>query len=328
MSGELKLTDVKGIGPSTASKLEDAGVKSVEQLAVMRPDELKAILGISTRVAKDIINDAKDKALTRIVAPRTFVEHMKHEQEVVQRIPSGSAELDKLLGGGWKTEGIHLLKGEYSSGKTQLCVQAAINCVKYLKRKVIWIEMETGTASAARFKEVAEANGVQLKDDDITVIPSPGPNPFAQFLAYERAVQLIEEGLDVGLIVIDSFNSSFRSFYTGREMLPARSAEESRHLGYLDYIARKYNLAVMMTAQVMDVPDTGGQLGERVKTGHTKRVYGGNVLTHWATYIVSLHQVSTDEREAVLADASDRPFGKCRFRITQAGIRDVVGKRR
>ena len=329
MSEEYGLTDIKGIGPATASKLEGAGIKTVEQLAIMRPEELKSILGITLKAAKDMINDALDKALTRVVTVRTWKEHKEYEEKVVKRIPTGSAELDKLLGGGWKTTAIHLLKGEYATGKTQLAMQAAINCIKYLKRKVIWIETESGTASSSRIEEIARANGVTLKDDDIWIIPSTGTSPFAQFLAYKRAVKLIEDNsLDIGLWVVDSFNASFRAFYSGREMLPDRSKEEARHLGYLDHLASKYNMAIILTAQVMDIPDSGGQLGERVKTGHIKKVYGGNVLTHWATYILSLTKRSMDEWEAVMADAADRPFGKCSFRITSAGIRDSTSRSR
>ena len=321
------LEDIRGVGPSTAEKLRESGVSSVEQLATMRPEELKEILKITLKAAKDIINDAKDKALNLAIPARTFSEYERHVREVVQRIPTGSSELDRLLGGGWRTEAIHQLKGEYASGKTELCHQAAVNCLKYLKRKVIYIETETATFSPKRIREMAEAIGLQIdSDNDFIIIPSAGINtPYAQFLAYERALKIKEQkNLDVGLFVVDSFNSTFREFYSGREMLPDRAREEARHLGFLDYIATKYNMAIILTAQVMDIPDAGSQLGEKAKTGHVKRSYGGNVLNHWSTYILSLNQVATSEWEAVLADSNEMPRGTCRFQITPGGVRDIV----
>ncbi|MEM2260833.1 MAG: helix-hairpin-helix domain-containing protein [Ignisphaera sp.] len=325
----LKLQDIKGIGPATEEKLIEKGVTSPEQLAVMRPEELKEILGITLKAAKDIINDAKDKALSTAIPVRTFGQHEEHLSKIVQRIPTGSKQLDEILGGGWRTEAIHLLKGEYASGKTQLCFQAAINCLKYLKRKVIWIETETGTFSPKRLEELATAVGIQIdKNNDFIYVPSVGiTTPYNQFLAYERALKEMEnKQLNVGLFVVDSFNATFREYYSGREMLPDRAREEARHLGFLDIIATKYNMAIILTGQVMDIPDQGGQLGEKVKTGHIRRTYGGNILHHWSTYIISLTQIATDVWEAVLADSPEMPRKSCRFKITPSGIKDIFTK--
>lgn len=44
------------------------------------------------------------------------------------RLTTGSAELDKLLGGGIETGGITELIGEFRSGKTQLCHMLAVTC--------------------------------------------------------------------------------------------------------------------------------------------------------------------------------------------------------
>jgi RecA/RadA recombinase len=329
MSEELKLEDIKGIGPVTAQKLRELEI-DVDKLATMRPEELASELSITKKAAKDICNDAKDKALPRVIPVRTFNEQKRHIKEVVQRIPTGSTALDEILGGGWRTESLHLLKGEYASGKTQLAMQAAINVLKYLKRKIIWIETETGTFSPDRFEQMAKAVGVTIDGDkDFIFIPSTGSStPYMQYLSYQRAIQvMLEKKMDVGLIVVDSFNAAFREFYSGREMLPDRAREEARHLGYLDNISAKYNIAVILTGQVMGIPDPGGQLAERVKTGHTKVAYGGDILFHWCTYILSLDQMASKaegEWEAVLADSPDRPKAKCRFRIVSQGVRDII----
>lgn len=327
----LQLVDIKGIGPKTAEKLEDKGIKTPEDLACRRPDEVADIIGITKKAAREVVNDAKDKCLGTAVPVVSFTEQDYHIRNVVQRIPTGSSKLDALLGGGIRTEATTLLKGEYSTGKTQVCNQAAINCIKYLKRKVAWIEMESATFATDRLSQMAKAAGIKIngappdQGGDFLIIPSKGNNtPFTQFLAYERVDKMIrEKGLDVGLLIIDSFNGSFREYFSGLAMLPARARETARHLGFLDKMSAKHNMAILMTAQVMDIPDAGGQLGEIVKSGHRKKAYGGNVLNHWSTYILSLHQMSTKEWEACLADAPNMPKGKIRFQIVASGIRDI-----
>ena len=321
-----ELSQVKGIGPKTAEKLIDNGITSVEQLAIIRPEELKSILNITLKAAKDITNDAKRIALDVAVPAITLDELDQHIKEVVQRIPTGSSALDKMLGGGIRTEALTQIKGPYATGKTQLCCQIAVNCLKYLKRKVIWIETESGTFVPDRIREMAKTVGLKIDgSEDFIIIPSKGiKTPYGQFLAYERAIkEMNRRNLDVGLFVIDSFNATFREFYSGREMLPDRGKELARHLGYLDNMASRYNMAVVFTAQVMDIPDQGGQLGEKVKTGHIQKSYGGHIMNHWSTYIISLQKMSMNEWEAVLADAPDQPMKRCRFKILPSGIRDV-----
>ena len=326
---ELKdhpLCSVKGIGSVTAGKLIEKGITLVEQLAVMRPEELSDILQVTKKAAKDIVNDAKSQALDKAIILGTFNDVIKHRKEIVQRIPTGSSNFDKIMKGGIPTEAITVFKGEFASGKTQMCDQLAVNCIKYLKRKVAWIETETGCFVPERFQEIAKAIGLEINGDK-DFIYSGSQNittPYALLLAIQRIeMQIQKDNLDIGLLVIDSFTAPFRSFYHGREMLPDRASEISRHLGYLDQLAKKYNMAIVLTSQVMDIPDPGAQLGERVKSGHAKRMWGGNVLSHGGTYLISLQQVAGVQWEGIVFDAPDVPRTSFRFKIISAGVRDV-----
>jgi len=322
---DLKLEDVKGIGPKTAEKLREKGIGTVEELATKRPEELAEILNISKKAAKLIVNDAKSMALDRALTIKTLKERLEYKKQRECLISTGSIALDNLLKGGVHTDAITILAGEYASGKTQLCKQLAVNTVK-LGRKVAWIETESGTFSVDRILEIAKANGVEIDlEKDIFVIEARDiTDPYKQFLAYELIDKWATENkVDLGLLVIDSFSAKFRSYFTGREMLPDRAAEEARHFGFLDYIASKYNCAVVMTCQVMDVPDPNLQLGAIVKTGTRKRIVGGNVLLHSGTYILMMHKVKMDEWELIVADAPDIPFKSVRFRILPSGIKDV-----
>ncbi|MBD3215229.1 MAG: hypothetical protein GF311_21660 [Candidatus Lokiarchaeota archaeon] len=58
--GSFKLTDIKGIGTSTAEKLRDAGISTPEQLSASSTETLSKINGISENSAERFINAARD----------------------------------------------------------------------------------------------------------------------------------------------------------------------------------------------------------------------------------------------------------------------------
>ncbi|MBN1801018.1 MAG: hypothetical protein JW891_05885 [Candidatus Lokiarchaeota archaeon] len=58
MSEEIER--VKGIGPAAASRLFKAGIKTIEQLAEARPEDLAFVKGIGVISAKKIIENANE----------------------------------------------------------------------------------------------------------------------------------------------------------------------------------------------------------------------------------------------------------------------------
>ena len=60
----------------------------------------------------------------------------------VDVIPSGSLKLDRVLGiGGWPRGRVSLIWGDYSSGKSTICIQACANAQK-MGLTVAYIDME------------------------------------------------------------------------------------------------------------------------------------------------------------------------------------------
>ena len=57
--GEPKITDIPGIGPGIAAKLEAAGVYDLMGLAVMSPSALSELAGVGEGVARKAIQAAR-----------------------------------------------------------------------------------------------------------------------------------------------------------------------------------------------------------------------------------------------------------------------------
>jgi large subunit ribosomal protein L31e len=58
--GSRPVTDVKGVGPATAEKLEKAGITTLQELADADPAKVGEAAGVSDDKAKAYVHDAKD----------------------------------------------------------------------------------------------------------------------------------------------------------------------------------------------------------------------------------------------------------------------------
>mgnify|MGYP001607802494 FL=1 len=121
---EPKLTDLPGIGPAVASKLEAAGIYDLMSLAVTSPAELAEIAGVGAAVARKAIQSAR-KMLD--LGLQNAEEYSRKRREILNII-TGSKNLDNLLGGkGIETKAITEAFGAYGSGKSQLGFTLAVN---------------------------------------------------------------------------------------------------------------------------------------------------------------------------------------------------------
>jgi len=325
-----ELEEIKGVGPSIAESLKQTGITSAEDLSVRDPEEIKVILKCSLAKAKKIITAAKD-ATVNAVHIYTGEDLNEERKSKIQRISTNSSLFDKILGGGVPTDALTGFAGQFATGKTQLAKQLVVNMKKQHNRKSVWIETEPQTCVLDRIKQIANANGVNFDlKNDIYVIPAKFiKTPVHLFKAYEMVEKLItEKKEDIGLIVIDSFNAPFRAAYAGRETLPKRSAESGRHIGYLQQLASQHNIAIVMTLQVMGIPDSGQQLASIKRYGIRDAPVAPHVVKHGVNYLVSLEQVSANDKtwRAVIADGPV-PRDECTFIIDETGIRDFTKRR-
>lgn len=313
---EYTVYDIPGVGAATADKLKDVGFDDLMKIAVSSPSEIVDAVGVGDSVAKRMIAFARDKLDMGFESG----EQLLKKREKVTKITTGSKELDKLLGGGIETGAITEAYGQYSSGKTSLAHQLAVN-VQLPKEKgganglAVWIDSEN-TLRPNYIQDIAKAAGLDATRVLKNFRGVRSFNSDHQMLLAEKISDLItKEKLPIKLIIVDSLMSHFRSDFCGRGMLADRQQKLNKHMHVLLRLAQQYNIAVYVTNQVMAKPDTF--------FGDPTEAVGGHVLHHASTYRVYLRRGKKGTRVAKLVDAPAMPESECIFQITGEGIKDV-----
>ncbi len=307
------ITDLPGVGSATAQKLIEAGYSSLEAIAVATPQELSDVTGLPIPTANKIIKAARELLGFRF---KTALE-LKKERMNVKKITTGSKNLDELLGGGIETKNITEFYGEFGSGKTQLCHQLSVNVQLPedkggLEAKAVYIDSE-GTFRWERIE--AMARGVGLDPDKVmeNIYWIRAVNSHHQMAIVEELFDLVKRE-NIKLVVIDSLTSHFRAEFPGRENLAMRQQLLNKHLHQLMRLAEIFDIAVVITNQVMARPD--------VFYGDPTQAVGGHVLYHAPGIRVQLKKSRGNKRIARVVDAPHIPEGETIFVITEWGIRD------
>ena len=139
-------------------------------------------------------------------------------------------------------------------------------------------------------------------------------NSSHHFFMAEKINELIQQGNNIKLVIVDSLMAHFRAEYVGRESLAVRQQKLNQHLHALQQIANTYNVAVFITNQVQAKPDSF--------FGSPTKAIGGHVLGHASTYRIWLKKGLAGKRIARLVDSPHLPEGECVFKIKTEGIVD------
>ena len=312
---EFGICDLPGVGAATAEKLNDAGYSDLLSIGVASPGELIEAAGVGELAAKKIIKFARDKLDMGFESGEDL---LKKRQEVV-KITTGSKALDAMFGGGIESGALTEVYGAFGSGKTSLAHQLAVSVQLPIDKGgadgvVVWIDSE-GTLRPEYIQMIAKARGL---DESKVLKNFRGVRAFNsdhQMLLTEKIGDLIKEGLNVKLVIVDSLMSHFRSEFIGRGSLSERQQKLNKHIHVLLKLATQYNIAVYITNQVMAKPDTF--------FGDPTAAIGGHVLHHASTYRVYLRRGKKGTRVAKLVDAPAMPDSESIFIVTNDGIKDV-----
>ncbi len=312
------IADLPGVGPTTASKLVEAGYTTIEAIAVATPEELVSVAGIPLATAHKIIKAARELLDIRFKTAK----EVKLERMNLRKITTGSSNLDELLGGGVETKTITEFFGEFGSGKSQISHQLSVNVQLPTDQggltegeniaKAVYIDTE-GTFRWERIEQMARCAGLDPELVMENIYYMRAVNSDHQMAVVEELFSLVPKE-NVKLVVVDSVTSHFRAEYPGRENLAIRQQKLNKHLHQLGRLAEIYNVAVVITNQVMAKPD--------VFYGDPTQAVGGHVLYHAPGVRVQLKRSRGNKRIARMVDAPHLPEGETVFEITECGIRD------
>jgi DNA repair protein RadA len=314
-SEEKKITDVPGIGPGIAAKLEAAGVYDLMGLAVMSPPALSEMAGVGEAVARKAIQSARSMMNLGFMSGDEFAKR----RENVSFITTGSSSLNGLLGGkGVETGAITEAYGAFGSGKTQLALTLAVNTQLPkdqggVEGKTVYIDTES-TFRPDRIRQIAEALNANPDKVLKNILVARAFNSDHQILLLDKINEMIKDGEPIKLVVVDSLTAHFRAEFSGRGQLADRQQKLNRYLHNLQKLADQHNLAVFVTNQVMANP--------AVMFGDPTTAIGGHILGHASTYRMYLRRGKGGSRVAKLIDSPNLPENECQFFLTTAGIRD------
>ena len=158
----------------------------------------------------------------------------------MERIPTGSRILDKMLDGGYETDVITTIYGPAGSGKTNLCILCAVNAARE-RKKVIYIDTENNF-SLDRFKQICESisqNYAKLLNYIVFLRP-------ATFDEQKKTFEKLKEVVNnkIGLIIFDSVAMLYRLELAKKGDIYEVNNDLGMQLAYLKQIASKKHIPV------------------------------------------------------------------------------------
>ena len=216
----------------------------------------------------------------------------------MNRLPLGCQSLDVLLGGGLESGIITRVYGEAGSGKTNLCLQAARQCIRSGK-KVDYIDTEG--VSVERIRQICiDCDYKKILHDILFFTP-------ISFDAQEKMICEAIGSKGIGLIIVDTITMWYRLSLEKDRESAIRSF--TRQITNLQVAARQKNLFVIVTEQVYT--DKAGEV----------KPFTNRDAEHMTKTILRLDRKGIGRREATIIKHRSEPEGKKTiFQISTIGL--------
>ncbi|HLD43472.1 MAG TPA: DNA repair and recombination protein RadB [Candidatus Nanoarchaeia archaeon] len=225
------------------------------------------------------------------------------DRQDMERIPTGSKILDRMLHGGYERDIISTVYGPAGSGKTTLCLLCSL-CVARSGKKIVYVDTEGGF-SVERLEQIAPDSKKVL---DKIVFLKP-----ATFQEQKKAFQKLKEQMSnaIGLVVVDTIAMLYRLELGKSEEVYEINRELGRQISYLSVLARKMNIPVLITNQVYSNFDDRD----------TVNMVGGDIMKYWSKCLIELQITPSGNRRAILKKHRSLPEDQeIAFKIVEGGI--------
>ncbi|KAH9492193.1 DNA repair protein rad51c [Bulinus truncatus] len=317
------------INPTILSKLASAGLKVISDFKNITSLQLSSESSISAAEAQEVLNilfgEAQQKNATPVV--RSVLELFRQEQES-GHIITFCESLDNMLGGGVPLCKITEICGAPGLGKTQLCLQLAVDTHIPLELggvdgEAVYIDTE-GSFIVDRLVDIATAtvDHCELGSIDITVekilagIHYFYCQDYTELLACVHLLpSFLSQHQKVKLVIVDSIACPFRQEFSDMSL---RTKLLSMLAQSFSKMASQKSIAVVLINQMSTkIPSLPGSysahlipaLGE--SWAHVSNI---KLLLNW----------EINQRKAMLYKSPNNPELECFFQITAGGIRDIT----
>jgi DNA repair protein RadB len=213
------------------------------------------------------------------------------------RLATGCRPLDDLLGGGLEPGAITLVYGEAGTGKTNLCLQAAVQADAADGRRIGYIDTEG--VSLERLEQIAGDRNQDLLKSILFFTPH-------NLVEQQKMVAALAKIKDPKLIIVDSINMHYRLLLgqDGETATKSITAQMSSLLA----LARTTDVPILITGQVFGDEDA-------------VRPFGGRIMEHIVKTMIRLERIGTGQRKATIHKHRSQPEGAyATFRITATGL--------
>jgi DNA repair protein RadB len=220
------------------------------------------------------------------------------------KLPVGCS-IDMVLGGGIEKGCITQFYGPPGSGKTNIILKMLVQCAQNRKKAVL-IDTEGGL-SIERVKQIAGNDFETLAGNIIVLEPTT-------FKEQNESLQKIDTSLKSGadnidLVVLDSAVALYRLKDGSQTEI---NRELGKQMGLLSRLARKYDIAVIITNHIYSIFDEENAI----------EPVGGTILKYWSKIIVELEKNDNGDRFAVLKRHKSMPEGaRIKFEIIDKGLK-------
>lgn len=236
---------------------------------------------------------------------------------MIEKISSGSFDLNDWLEGGYEKGIVSMIVGPPGSGKTNFALLAA--CSQARDKKVIFIDSEGGFSSDRVEQIVGKGNAERILENILLFNPT-------NFLEQKKYFSKLLEHLKkehVGLIIVDSMAMLYRLELgeaierDDEDKIKEVNRNVARQMRTLVEISRKQNIPVIITNQVY-----GSFLSfEELQQGKEKetRIVGGDLFKYWSKCIIELKQKGKN-RKAILLKHRSLGIRELNFEIRNEGV--------
>jgi DNA repair protein RadA len=248
---------IRDITSDTLEKLRKLRIESVSQLAVQTPRELAIEINdnddntlFDIDSASKIVANARKLLIEHGVLSKEFssADDLLEKRSKISRYATGSDKFDAFLDGGFETQAITEIAGEFGSGKSQICHTLCVAANTLLENNslsdsakdgdenkdteqlappsIIFIDTEN-TFRADRVFQTAEQKGLNPETILTRIYYCRIYNSLELELIINNLGRSIEQ-YNAKLVIVDSIISLHRVEFSGRETLAERQ-QRRRH---------------------------------------------------------------------------------------------------